>query len=190
MIGTVATALLVVLAAGAARLTVRALGWLGPDTVPQTATHHSELATSRAARDTVPIIAPPPPTTAPALHVVARAHALDQSGLGSYYPDLKVRIAQMRASGVTLAAIARQLYRVGMPTARGGAKRWRDPSSSVLAAAARACPRHGSRGGWASARGSPVSGAHAGRTTPPGSSAPSARPLGATAPGWSEQRSS
>jgi DNA invertase Pin-like site-specific DNA recombinase len=48
------------------------------------------------------------------------------------YPQLKERIAQMRADGMTLEAIAGQLNREGTPTVRGGAK-WR-PSSVQVAA--------------------------------------------------------
>jgi DNA invertase Pin-like site-specific DNA recombinase len=47
-------------------------------------------------------------------------------------PDLSERIAQMRAQGMTLQAIADQLNEEGVPTVRGGAK-WRH--SSVQAAA-------------------------------------------------------
>lgn len=47
-------------------------------------------------------------------------------------PDLSQRIAQMRAQGMTLQAIADQLNVEGVPTVRGGAK-WRH--SSVQAAA-------------------------------------------------------
>lgn len=47
-------------------------------------------------------------------------------------PELKERIAQMRAAGMTLEAIAGQLNREGTPTVRGGAK-WR-PSSVQVAA--------------------------------------------------------
>lgn len=48
------------------------------------------------------------------------------------YPELKERIAGMRADGMTLQAIADQLNAEGVPTVRGGA-RWRP--SSVQAAA-------------------------------------------------------
>jgi DNA invertase Pin-like site-specific DNA recombinase len=48
------------------------------------------------------------------------------------YPDLKQRIGRMRASGLTLQAIADQLNAEGVPTLRGGAK-WR-PSSVQVAA--------------------------------------------------------
>jgi DNA invertase Pin-like site-specific DNA recombinase len=47
-------------------------------------------------------------------------------------PDLRGRIAQMRAEGMTLQAIADRLNEEGVPTVRGGAK-WRH--SSVQAAA-------------------------------------------------------
>lgn len=47
-------------------------------------------------------------------------------------PDLRARIAQMRADGMTLQAIADRLNEEGVPTVRGGAK-WRH--SSVQAAA-------------------------------------------------------
>jgi DNA invertase Pin-like site-specific DNA recombinase len=48
------------------------------------------------------------------------------------HPDLKERIVQMRASGMTLQAIADRLNEEGVPTVRGGSK-WRH--SSVQAAA-------------------------------------------------------
>jgi DNA invertase Pin-like site-specific DNA recombinase len=54
------------------------------------------------------------------------------------YPQLKERIAQMRAAGMTLEAIAGQLNREGTPTVRGGAK-WR-PSSVQVAAGYRRPP--------------------------------------------------
>jgi DNA invertase Pin-like site-specific DNA recombinase len=54
------------------------------------------------------------------------------------YPQLKERIAQMRAAGMTLEAIAGQLNRDGTPTVRGGAK-WR-PSSVQVAAGYRRPP--------------------------------------------------
>ena len=47
-------------------------------------------------------------------------------------PDLRARIAQMRADGMTLQAIADRLNEEGVPTVRGGAK-WRH--SSLQAAA-------------------------------------------------------
>jgi DNA invertase Pin-like site-specific DNA recombinase len=53
-------------------------------------------------------------------------------------PQLKERIAQMRAGGMTLEAIADQLNREGTPTVRGGAK-WR-PSSVQVAAGYRRPP--------------------------------------------------
>jgi DNA invertase Pin-like site-specific DNA recombinase len=53
-------------------------------------------------------------------------------------PQLKERIAQMRAAGMTLAAIAGQLNREGTPTVRGGAE-WR-PSSVQVAAGYRRPP--------------------------------------------------
>ncbi len=48
------------------------------------------------------------------------------------HPELRERIASMRAAGMTLQAIADQLNADGIPTVRGGAK-WRP--SSVQAAA-------------------------------------------------------
>jgi peptidoglycan hydrolase-like protein with peptidoglycan-binding domain/DNA invertase Pin-like site-specific DNA recombinase len=48
------------------------------------------------------------------------------------YPELRDRIARMRASGMTLQAIADRLNAEGVPTVRGGSK-WR--SSSVQSAA-------------------------------------------------------
>ena len=53
-------------------------------------------------------------------------------------PQLKERIALMRAAGMTLEAIAGQLNREGTPTVRGGAK-WR-PSSVQVAAGYRRPP--------------------------------------------------
>ena len=50
----------------------------------------------------------------------------------SDYPELRARIARMRAQGMTLQAIADQLNDDGIPTVRGGTK-WRH--SSVQAAA-------------------------------------------------------
>jgi peptidoglycan hydrolase-like protein with peptidoglycan-binding domain/DNA invertase Pin-like site-specific DNA recombinase len=57
-------------------------------------------------------------------------------------PELKQRIAQMRAEGMTLQAIADRLNAEGVPTVRGGAE-WRP--SSVQAAAGYRRPRPGSR---------------------------------------------
>jgi DNA invertase Pin-like site-specific DNA recombinase len=54
------------------------------------------------------------------------------------YPQLKERIAQMRADGMTLEAIAAQLNEEGTPTVRGGTK-WR-PSSVQVAAGYRRPP--------------------------------------------------
>ena len=54
------------------------------------------------------------------------------------YPQLKERIVQMRAAGMTLEAIAGQLNREGTPTVRGGTK-WR-PSSVQVAAGYRRPP--------------------------------------------------
>jgi DNA invertase Pin-like site-specific DNA recombinase len=47
-------------------------------------------------------------------------------------PDLSERIAQMRAQGMTLQAIADRLNEEGVPTVRGGA-RWRHSSVQVAA---------------------------------------------------------
>jgi DNA invertase Pin-like site-specific DNA recombinase len=60
--------------------------------------------------------------------------AAGRKGPGSVadYPELRERIAGMRAAGLTLQAIADQLNAEGLPTIRGGAK-WRP--SSVQAAA-------------------------------------------------------
>jgi peptidoglycan hydrolase-like protein with peptidoglycan-binding domain/DNA invertase Pin-like site-specific DNA recombinase len=55
-------------------------------------------------------------------------------------PELRERIARMRAEGMTLQAIADRLNDEGVPTIRGGAK-WRP--SSVQAAAGYRRPRHG-----------------------------------------------
>jgi DNA invertase Pin-like site-specific DNA recombinase len=60
------------------------------------------------------------------------------------YPELRDRIARMRAEGLTLQAIADRLNREGVPTVRGGAK-WRP--SSVQAATGYRRP---SRGGLSS----------------------------------------
>jgi DNA invertase Pin-like site-specific DNA recombinase len=54
------------------------------------------------------------------------------------YPQLKERIVQMRAAGMTLEAIAGQLNHEGTPTVRGGTK-WR-PSSVQVAAGYRRPP--------------------------------------------------
>jgi DNA invertase Pin-like site-specific DNA recombinase len=55
-------------------------------------------------------------------------------------PELRERIARMRAEGMTLQAIADRLNEEGVPTIRGGAK-WRP--SSVQAAAGYRRPRQG-----------------------------------------------
>jgi peptidoglycan hydrolase-like protein with peptidoglycan-binding domain/DNA invertase Pin-like site-specific DNA recombinase len=60
-------------------------------------------------------------------------------------PDLKERIAAMRASGMTLQAIADRLNEDGVPTLRGGEK-WR-PSSVQAAAGYRRPPRRWQKGG-------------------------------------------
>ena len=62
-------------------------------------------------------------------------------------PDLKERIAAMRASGMTLQAIADRLNEDGVPTLRGGQK-WR-PSSVQAAAGYRRPPRRWQNGGSA-----------------------------------------
>jgi DNA invertase Pin-like site-specific DNA recombinase len=62
-------------------------------------------------------------------------------------PDLSQRIAQMRAQGMTLQAIADQLNVDGVPTVRGGAK-WRH--SSVQAAAGYRRGERPARGAMAS----------------------------------------
>lgn len=61
-------------------------------------------------------------------------------------PDLSQRIAQMRARGMTLQAIADQLNEEGVPTVRGGTK-WRH--SSVQAAAGYRRHRRSVAGIWA-----------------------------------------
>ena len=53
-------------------------------------------------------------------------------------PELRERIIQMRAAGMTLKAIADRLNEEGVPTVRGGAK-WRP--SSVQAATGYRRPR-------------------------------------------------
>jgi DNA invertase Pin-like site-specific DNA recombinase/peptidoglycan hydrolase-like protein with peptidoglycan-binding domain len=59
-------------------------------------------------------------------------------------PDLKERIAAMRANGMTLQAIADRLNQEGVPTLRGGEK-WR-PSSVQAAAGYRRPPRRWQNG--------------------------------------------
>jgi peptidoglycan hydrolase-like protein with peptidoglycan-binding domain/DNA invertase Pin-like site-specific DNA recombinase len=66
-------------------------------------------------------------------------------------PDLKERIAAMRASGMTLQAIADRLNEDGVPTLRGGEK-WR-PSSVQAAAGYRRPPRRWQNGGSAPSEG-------------------------------------
>jgi DNA invertase Pin-like site-specific DNA recombinase len=68
-------------------------------------------------------------------------------------PELRERIARMRAHGMTLQAIADRLNEEGVPTVRGGAK-WRP--SSIQAAAGykrRPRPRIASLSGRARSRG-------------------------------------
>jgi peptidoglycan hydrolase-like protein with peptidoglycan-binding domain/DNA invertase Pin-like site-specific DNA recombinase len=60
-------------------------------------------------------------------------------------PELKARIAAMRASGLTLQAIADRLNEEGVPTLRGGEK-WR-PSSVQAAVGYRRPPRRWQNGG-------------------------------------------
>jgi DNA invertase Pin-like site-specific DNA recombinase len=66
-------------------------------------------------------------------------------------PDLKERIAAMRANGMTLQAIADRLNREGVSTLRGGEK-WR-PSSVQAAAGYRRPPRRWQNGGSAGPEG-------------------------------------
>jgi peptidoglycan hydrolase-like protein with peptidoglycan-binding domain/DNA invertase Pin-like site-specific DNA recombinase len=66
-------------------------------------------------------------------------------------PDLKERIAAMRANGMTLQAIADRLNQEGVPTLRGGEK-WR-PSSVQAAAGYRRPPRRWQNGGSAPSEG-------------------------------------
>ena len=61
-------------------------------------------------------------------------------------PELRDRIARMRADGMTLQQIADRLNADGVPTVRGGAK-WR-PSSVQAAAGYRRPPRKGSANGY------------------------------------------
>jgi DNA invertase Pin-like site-specific DNA recombinase len=56
------------------------------------------------------------------------------------HPDLKERIIQMRAEGMTLQAIADRLNEEGVPTVRGGAK-WRHSSVQAAAGYKRQRPR-------------------------------------------------
>jgi Recombinase len=59
------------------------------------------------------------------------------------YPELRDRIAAMRANGMTLQAIADRLNEEGVPTVRGGAE-WRP--SSVQATAGYRRPRRRATG--------------------------------------------
>jgi DNA invertase Pin-like site-specific DNA recombinase/peptidoglycan hydrolase-like protein with peptidoglycan-binding domain len=68
----------------------------------------------------------------------AKGRRIGRTGVGDV-PELKTRIAAMRASGMTLQAIADQLNEEGTPTLRGGA-RWR-PSSVQAAAGYHRPPR-------------------------------------------------
>jgi DNA invertase Pin-like site-specific DNA recombinase len=74
------------------------------------------------------------------------------------YPELSDRIAQMRADGMTLQAIADRLNAEAVPTVRGGA-RWR-PSSVQAAAGYRRPPARGKLG--------PDRGNHGGNAKRPG----------------------
>jgi DNA invertase Pin-like site-specific DNA recombinase len=56
------------------------------------------------------------------------------------HPDLKERIIQMRADGMTLQAIADRLNEEGVPTVRGGSK-WRHSSVQAAAGYKRRRPR-------------------------------------------------
>jgi hypothetical protein len=56
------------------------------------------------------------------------------------HPDLKERILQMRAEGMTLQAIADRLNAEGVPTVRGGTK-WRHSSVQAAAGYKRRRPR-------------------------------------------------
>jgi DNA invertase Pin-like site-specific DNA recombinase len=76
------------------------------------------------------------------------------------YPELKERIAQMRASGMTLEAIAAQLNGEGTPTVRGGAK-WRPSSVQVAAGYRRPPAGHRSRWHLRGNEGDPSSGTQA-----------------------------
>jgi peptidoglycan hydrolase-like protein with peptidoglycan-binding domain/DNA invertase Pin-like site-specific DNA recombinase len=66
-------------------------------------------------------------------------------------PELKERIAAMRANGMTLQAIADRLNEEGVPTLRGGEK-WR-PSSVQAAVGYRRPPRRWQNGGASKPRG-------------------------------------
>jgi DNA invertase Pin-like site-specific DNA recombinase len=62
----------------------------------------------------------------------SKRHASSAAAAGSDWPDIRKRIAAMRADGMTLQAIADVLNKEGVPTPRGGAE-WR-PSSVQTAA--------------------------------------------------------
>lgn len=76
--------------------------------------------------------APAPPPGAPTRAEPAEAATAPREPAGADKPSVKRRIAEMRASGMTLQAIADALNREGVPTLRGGSE-WRP--SSVQAAA-------------------------------------------------------
>jgi DNA invertase Pin-like site-specific DNA recombinase len=57
------------------------------------------------------------------------------------HPQLKERIARMRAAGMTLQSIADQLNAEGVPTVRGGAK-WRPSSVQAATGYQRRCVSH------------------------------------------------
>jgi DNA invertase Pin-like site-specific DNA recombinase len=59
----------------------------------------------------------------------------------SDYPELRERIARMRAGGMTLQAIADELNGDGIPTVRGGAK-WRPSSVQAATGYQRRPARH------------------------------------------------
>jgi DNA invertase Pin-like site-specific DNA recombinase len=74
----------------------------------------------------------------------AKGHRVGRTGVAAV-PELKERIAVMRASGMTLQAIADRLNEDGTPTLRGGEK-WR-PSSVHAAVGYRRPRRHRQNGG-------------------------------------------
>jgi DNA invertase Pin-like site-specific DNA recombinase/peptidoglycan hydrolase-like protein with peptidoglycan-binding domain len=74
----------------------------------------------------------------------ARGRRIARPAVGDV-PELKQRIATMRARGMTLQAIADRLNEEGVPTLRGG-ERWR-PSSVQAAVGYRRPPRRSKNGG-------------------------------------------
>jgi DNA invertase Pin-like site-specific DNA recombinase len=84
----------------------------------------------------------------------AKGHRIGRPAVDDV-PQLKQRIAAMRADGMTLQAIADRLNAEGVPTLRGG-ERWR-PSSVQAAVGYRRPPRRWQNGGSAQGGGRPRS---------------------------------